>query len=228
MNLKKYIAFSAVVASLVLHSCQRGPNDPGTEYAPNMYVSTAYEPYSMVKDSANKINPYGINLREPAQGTVARRNYKTIYKDASTGEEYDLGLMVYRTHPDSLEEAAKTLKNPLKITKQVIAEGKVLYEYFCQHCHGAEGKGDGKVGQKYGGVANLTGGQVAKANGGHIFHVITHGKGRMWPHGSQMNALERWKIVSYVHVLQGQINPDGTPVVKEEEKKEEKKEETKK
>ncbi|MCS6796480.1 MAG: cytochrome c [Raineya sp.] len=225
MKLKRYIIFSAIAMSM--YACQRGPNDPGTEYAPNMYVSVAYEPYSMVKDSINKINPYGINLREPAQGTVARRNYKTTYKDETTGEEYDLGLMVYRTHPDSLEQAAKTLKNPLKITKQVLAEGKVLYEYYCQHCHGAEGKGDGKVGQKYGGVANLAGGQIAKVNGGHIFHVITHGKGRMWPHGSQINPLERWKIVSYVHLLQGQIDADGNPIVKEE-KKEEKKEETKK
>jgi hypothetical protein len=37
----------------------------------------------------------------------------------------------------------------------------------------------------------------------------------MWPHASQINALERWKIVNYVHVLQGQITPEGTPVAKD-------------
>jgi cytochrome c2 len=220
MKLHRYIKFSAFCMGLALFSCERGPNDPGTEFAPNMYVSNAYEPFSIVAGEPNKINPYGINMREPAQGTVARRNYKTTYVDEA-GREYDLGLMVYRTHKDSIEWAEKNLKNPLPMTKEILAEGKELYGYYCQACHGAEGKGDGLVGQKYGGVANLAGGAIAKVNGGHIFHVITHGKGRMWPHASQMNALERWKIVSYVHVLQGQINPDGTPVVKEEEKKEE-------
>ena len=39
-------------------------------------------------------------------------------------------------------------------------------------------------------------------NDGHIFHVITYGKGRMWPHASQVNPEERWKIVHYVHRLQ--------------------------
>jgi len=41
-------------------------------------------------------------------------------------------------------------------------------------------------------------------NDGHIYHVITHGKGRMWPHGSQISSENRWKIVLYVHELQKQ------------------------
>ena len=38
-----------------------------------------------------------------------------------------------------------------------------------------------------------------------FFHVITHGKGRMYPHGSQVNPEERWKIAMYVATLQ---NPE--------------------
>ncbi len=39
---------------------------------------------------------------------------------------------------------------------------------------------------------------------GHIYHVIANGKGRMLPHGSQVNPEERWKISLYVkNVLQG-------------------------
>jgi mono/diheme cytochrome c family protein len=223
MKFHKYILTVCLGSTLMgLGSCQREPNDPGTEFAPNMYTSVAYDPFSqnskdpssVYEDSLNTINPYGINMREPAKGAISRRNYKTFYKDEA-GKEYDLGIMVYNTHKDSLEAAAKNLKNPLPPTKDILAEGKELYGYYCAHCHGAEGKGDGLVGQKYGGVANLAGGQIAKVNGGHIFHVITHGKGRMWPHASQINALERWKIVNYVHVLQGQITPEGTPVAKD-------------
>ena len=39
-------------------------------------------------------------------------------------------------------------------------------------------------------------------NDGHIYHVITYGIRRMWPHASQVNPEERWKIVHYVHRLQ--------------------------
>ena len=77
-----------------------------------------------------------------------------------------------------------------------------MYERYCQHCHGVKGAGDGKVGQKNAGVPNYASDALKDVSGGHIFHVITHGKGRMWPHGSQMTAEERWKIVHYVHRLQ--------------------------
>jgi hypothetical protein len=37
---------------------------------------------------------------------------------------------------------------------------------------------------------------------GHIYYVITNGKGRMAQHASQVEPLERWKIVNYVRELQ--------------------------
>lgn len=234
MTLKRtlFTLCTLLAVGSLLSSCSQDPNDPGLEYAPNMYNSAGYEPLSQLEGDTNKINPYGINMREPAPKTIARRNYKTTYV-SETGEEIDLGLMVYNTHRDSIEWAEKNLVNPLPLNKNTIAEGKALYERFCASCHGVDGKGQGKVGVVYQGVANLAGGQIAKYNGGHIFHVITHGKGRMWPHASQMNALERWKIVQYVHVLQGQIDEEGkSPNAegegeKTEDKKEEKKEEAK-
>ncbi|WP_345600388.1 hypothetical protein, partial [Thermocatellispora tengchongensis] len=46
-------------------------------------------------------------------------------------------------------------------------------------------------------------------NDGHIYHVIQWGKGRMMPHGSQVNPEERWKIAMYVRALQLGKGPDG-------------------
>ena len=106
----------------------------------------------------------------------------------------------YGIPADSLEYAAKTLINPMALSPATLEEGKALYERFCKACHGEGGLGDGKVADQYKGVANL----VAKAkvvSEGHIYHVITHGKGRMWPHGSLVNPDERWKIVHYVKTL---------------------------
>ena len=184
-----FTAALLAVAGTALVSCSGAGDGRGTEYAPDMYTSPAVEPLRQTEANAFNFREGGTNLRYPVAGTIAR------------------GKMAYYTHfsKDSLAEAAAALKNPLPMTEQNLAEGKVLYMRFCQPCHGDTGKGDGLVGQKYKGVANFQAGNVKGASQGHIFHVITHGKGRMYPHGSQVNPEERWKIALFVATLQ---NPD--------------------
>ena len=94
-------------------------------------------------------------------------------------------------------------------SQQYVEKGGILYTKFCMHCHGSEGKGDGPVSAThepagpFSGIANLTGGGIKIKGPGHIFHVITNGKGQMGAHGSQLNQEERWMIVAYVkEVLQ--------------------------
>lgn len=189
------------VSAGILVSCSSDPNDPGLEYAPQMAHAIAYEPYSQVTDTASEfyntinVNPGGQNLRLPARGTIARKSYAGMVKGSLAGEIYQYGIPA-----DSLNYAARVLVNPLDTSSSVLVEGKALYGRYCQACHGEGGAGDGKVAELYGGVANL---QVKSRvlTEGHIFHVITHGKGRMWPHGSQVNPDERWKIVRFVKSL---------------------------
>src|ERR1041384_5821036 len=84
-----FVAFSAAV---VLTSCGAGGENQGVEYAPNMYHSVAYEPYSQITDedagrwltsieypdghaefyNSNKFNPYRMNVRESPAHTVPR------------------------------------------------------------------------------------------------------------------------------------------------------------
>jgi mono/diheme cytochrome c family protein len=210
MNIVKSVIV-CLGASVVLAACSAGGNNQGTEYAPNMYHSVAYEPYSQITDpdagrwltsieyadghaeffNSNTLNVSAMgvfmNMRTPPANTVPRNKN---------------GWLPYRIPKDSLELASKRLTNPLDSTAQVLAQGKVLYETYCQHCHGAKGAGDGKVADKYAGVANLKGDAYKNITEGHIFHVITNGKGLMWAHGSQMSAEERWMIAKYVKVLQ--------------------------
>lgn len=201
----------------LLASCGAGGEDQGTEYAPNMYHSVAYEPYTQITDkeagrwatsieykadslnfsshaeyyNSNSLNPFRMNMRMPAPNTVSRNKS---------------GYLPYRLGKDSLAFAASSLKNPLDTgaaqSKVILAEGKILYETYCDHCHGAKGEGDGKVADKYAGVANLKGDAIKGVSEGHIFHVITMGKGLMQPHGSQVTVDERWKIARYVKALQ--------------------------
>ncbi len=216
----KYTLYSVVFLAFGLASCTKNPNNPGLEYAPQMYVSKAYDPYSQVVDAngkttMNAYNPFGINMRDPAKNTISRRNYKTVYKDSLGVVTED--LMIYNIHKDSILIAEKTLKNPIPLSPAVLEEGKALYIRFCIHCHGEKGDGQGKVGVVYKGVPNYS---AITKNNGHIFHVITHGKNRMWAHSSQISPEERWKIVHYVNQLQG--GPEEVKVEKKEEKTEKK------
>lgn len=196
-NLYKLSGTLIVMVMLTMVSCDRDPNNPGTEYAPNMYLPVGYEPFKQEKP--NPINPQGLTMRLPVDGTVARRNYKTSFGD---GDSAQVDLMVYNIPADSISIAEKVLKNPVPLNEKTLAEGKIMYERYCQHCHGATGTGDGKVAAAYKGIPNYATDAYKNLNEGHIFHVITHGKARMWPHGSQINPEERWKIVHYVQKLQ--------------------------
>ncbi len=183
-------------------SCGKDHNDTGTEFAPNMYNSVGYEPMSQLAGDTNRINPLGMNMRLPVMGTVSRKRYvgADSLKKAFLSQE----LMAKTIPNDSMSYSEALLTNPLAATPENIEGGKIQYERFCQHCHGELGKGDGLVAKAYKGVPVYSSDALKTINDGHIYHTITHGKGRMWPHGSQISSQNRWKIVLYVHELQKQ------------------------
>jgi mono/diheme cytochrome c family protein len=222
----RYFLFLSLLGVALLTACGKDRNHPGYEFAPQMYVSKAYEGYTQVEGQKNKFNPFGMNMRLPAKNTVARRTYNTVFsKGDSTGQTTIRDLMVYNIGPNDLVKAEKELANPVPLNQDVLKDGEVLYLQYCAPCHGEVGDGQGKVGKVYKGVANYAG--ITK-NAGHIFHVITYGKGRMWPHGSQLNPEERWKVVHYVNKLQDDLNGGSTKEEKKDDKKVEEKKEEKK
>lgn len=174
---------SIILISIIAFSCGRGPNDPGLEFADNMYISNPLDPLTKPSDREFPYNPDNKSLAmiTPVEGTIAR------------------GQMPYNYTKDDLVAAAE-VKNPIVLNDKVAEEGAELYGRFCKHCHGESGGGDGPVADpsKFAGVAKLNAGQVAKVTEGHIFHVITYGKGRMGSHASQLSPEERWKIVHHV------------------------------
>ncbi|MDW7693963.1 cytochrome c [Flammeovirgaceae bacterium SG7u.111] len=215
---KKNIFF-AVIISTVIIGCKADGDNPGVEYAPQMYHSIPYEPLSQITEEGipdgiisssyyltNSL-PYNdykgeksMNVLKPVEGTVARQNFTSV--SGSNVPEKGQELLVYKLHKDSVDLAGRILKNPVPNTEDIVAEGKQLYLSYCSPCHGATGTGDGKVGAVYKGVPNYSAGRYSTLPEGHIFHVITHGKGRMWAHKSQLNPEERWKVVRYVQKLQ--------------------------
>jgi mono/diheme cytochrome c family protein len=200
------LAGIAITASMLFSSCGRNPNDTGTEFASQMYHSRAYEDYTQIIDTTSEdynsavYNAGRLNMRKPPKHSISRKNYEGTPRTvlAANIMEYPI------PHPDSMGWSERNLTNPLPATPKNLEEGKVLYTRYCAACHGAEGKGNGKVAEQYKGVPSYSAGRVATVNGGHIYHTITYGKGRMWPHGTQVMPDERWKIVQYVQTLQKQ------------------------
>ena len=205
---------SALVLSLAIAvaGCGAGGDNQGLEFAPNMYHSVPYEPLTQITDegageaaqflgntsdghgeyyNSNPHNPNRMTMRVPPANTVPRSKK---------------GYLPYRIHKDSLELAARTLTSPFDSAnvQAILKDGEVLYDRFCEHCHGSKGQADGLVAEKYPGVANLTGLAYQNITPGHVFHVITHGKGLMGAHGSQISPEDRWKISHYVKKLQNQ------------------------
>jgi mono/diheme cytochrome c family protein len=207
MNISRNTVFASLAGLVILAGCKAKGDNPGLEYAPNMYHSVAYEPLSQITDegqgkwlssredevgefyNSNPNNPHNMTMRVPAPNTVKRTTN---------------GTLPYRLTRDSIEYAAANLKNPLEDSEAIIAEGKLLYSRFCYSCHGSQGQGDGPVAEVYKGVPAYNAGRYKTLSEGHVFHTITHGKGRMYAHGSQISIENRWKIVKYVQQLQNQ------------------------
>lgn len=181
-NLNKIGLLILGASSLI--GCTAGGNDPGIEYAPNMYVSEAYEAYTQTEEM--QYNPNGMTMRTPVKGTVAQ------------------GQMAYTMYEEGYEASA-SWTNPIPATEENVAEGQRLYNIQCQHCHGKSGKNDGgviKSGQypppPWDGYASAT---IKELPDGKAFHTITYGKGNMGAHGNVLTPDERWKVLHYVRKL---------------------------
>lgn len=165
---------------LLIAGCRRDHRKRGYEFLPDMVHPVPYESFSPNPNTAD-----GKTLQRPVAGTIPR------------------GFLPY-PFPKDREKAGRYLHNPLPQTKDVLARGKHMYETFCLVCHGVSGKGDGPLIPKFPNPPSLTSKSVRSLPEGEIYHVITMGSGQMKAYASQIEASDRWKLVSYVRVLQSQ------------------------
>jgi mono/diheme cytochrome c family protein len=167
----------------------RDNRSTGIEYAPQMYTSIPYEPYSQV--AYNAITKDGRNVMMPVAGTVARGKEAYYYPFPNTDEGY--------------QAAGAELKNPLEPTAEVLAAGKKLYGVQCVHCHGDKGDGAGTLNasKSYEGIVPDYKVRLPTINAGKAFHSITYGKGAMGAHAYALTPTERWQLVTYVYSLIG-------------------------
>ncbi|MCP4521261.1 MAG: cytochrome c [Cytophagales bacterium] len=198
-------------------------NNTNIEYAPQMYHSEAYDPMSQILDTtagllyfkgeihdttgvgefynSNRYNPNRMNMRVPAANTIKRGNmpYSIEKEDWATAQKNLPPQGFFASMPVLNEDGSSTTT----LTKEELKEAKALYLRFCAHCHGEKGNGESALNEK--GIGAPAYGPHAYKPIGHLFHVITYGKGRMGAHASQLSQEERWKIAAYVQQLQEKL-----------------------
>ena len=172
--------------SVILSDCNRDRNNPGWDYFPDMFYSTAYETFSKNPNFEN-----GLTMRSPVAGTVPRGFIP-----------FD-----YTIDPESRIKAGKELINPILPSEEVLLRGEELYSTFCIGCHGIRGEGDGNLytsGLYPVKPRSLMSESARRLMDGEIFHSITLGFGSMGAHGSQVIPDDRWKLILYIRKLQGE------------------------
>lgn len=175
-----------VLFALTLVSCDRTRNNPGWDYFPDMFYSTAYESYT-----ANPNFRDSITMRVPSGGTVPR----------------DFTPFEYTIDPESRIKAGNELLNPVPFSPESVERGGKAYTIFCVGCHGVSGEGDGQLytSKLYTIKPRpLASGNAINLKDGEIYHSISLGFGSMGPHESQISSVDRWNIVLYIRSLQNE------------------------
>ncbi len=94
--------------------------------------------------------------------------------------------------------AAASVKNPVNSDATSIAAGKVLFTKTCKLCHGATGKGVGKMAEP----SDFTLKTFKTQTDGAIFYKINTGHGKMPAYKTKIkDDNEKWNLVNYLRTL---------------------------
>jgi cytochrome c1 len=168
--------------ALVLVGCSGGRNSTGYSIINDMMYAVTYEAHSVNENYKN-----GQTNQLAPEGTIAR------------------GFM---PHPVDAEGNPKVLSNPFEMTDHAWRRGQRLFVSTCASCHGDKGAGNGLV-VTQGGFPkppkfksrSFKYSKKAKKPAGHVYNVITFGRGNMPSHAQQLYSKDRWYVAEYVREM---------------------------
>lgn len=225
--MKKYFLFLVTIAisAVLVTSCKSHGDNPGRIFMPDMTYSNAYEAYASTKFQY-QTDTDAISALEPVMGTIPR-GYLPNNESVRTDEAKLMSYLFknYFKNPagdPSVDDAAQRvmagsmLKNPIKKSDAVLAEGKVKYDIYCAVCHGKKGLGDGSIveiidqnGEKTGEDGPYTSippayeTRLPGLSDGEMFYSITYGKNMMGGYFTQLSTEDRWKVLHYIKDMAG-------------------------
>ena len=200
----KHITLSAVLGTVLLASCGGEKDSPGLEYMPDMYRSPSVEAYV---DYGQDPYYFDDELVKSQRNTQSARSAPegTIAWSSDPGKAMYNFPYPYANDTAGYGRAGRDLHSPVPMTKENVDKGKVIYDKFCLHCHGATGQGDGKVVTEagYPQPPAYNGAQLGTMPEGKMFHSLVYGKNvAMGSHAGQLDKEERWTVIQYVKYLQ--------------------------
>lgn len=199
MKMKKLSVISVVMSLLTVAviSCSDVKRKPGKVYMPDMAYSRAYETYS-----PNPVFVDGQTNREPVAGTVKR------------GETFVYHLAQDKTGDTSNYYASKSTRNPIvSLSESEKKEAERLFLVNCAICHGPKLDGNGPLWNDGDGPypskpAALVGDpRYEQMPDGQMFYSVTYGKNLMGGYSSQLDARQRWMVISYIKSKQTKNQP---------------------
>jgi mono/diheme cytochrome c family protein len=102
---------------------------------------------------------------------------------------------------DLARDAAK--RNPPPVTPALLKRGRERFGIYCSPCHGLSGDGDGIIVQRgFPAPPSYHSAKLLAAPASHIFDVVTHGYGAMYPYADRVDPNDRWAIIAYIRALQ--------------------------
>lgn len=197
-----------------------GGEDPGREFMPDMFHSTAYEAnvydyyYYNTWGTEEDYKKYAMP-RKPVKGTIPR-GYAGLSASAHPAEDMTYyesmpinGFVPYY-YDDTEEERTRAMAeitvNPYPITNDGLARGKNLYDIYCGICHGEKIDGGGYLvrdGAPYPAQpANFLLPDFVDASEGRYYHSIMYGKNVMGGYADKLSYEERWQVIHYIRSLQ--------------------------
>jgi mono/diheme cytochrome c family protein len=98
----------------------------------------------------------------------------------------------------------RDLSGPPKVTAELVALGHEKFNQICSPCHGLAGDGTGSIAHKMSlrQPPSLHDTRRRALTSEWIFRAISEGYGLMPRFTTQLDARERWAVVSYVRALQ--------------------------
>ena len=121
------------------------------------------------------------------------------------------GRDVYPPPKDVIElvrarlDAGRTLVNPIAISPESLARGREMYDTHCIVCHGAQGRGNGPVGQKFvPQPMELNLDYVQLQPDGQLYYTISHGSLAMPFYRQAIAPQDRWHLVNFIKEVFGE------------------------
>ena len=143
----------------------------------------------------------------------ARRNVEAMpemvrtiaYKSFTANPSFDDGKTLQLPPEGTIPRSGA---DPLVRRRTPGRPGSLVYQIYCQPCHGGSGKGDGPVATRgFPPPPPFQADHALHLTDDQMFQIITRGQKNMPSYAAQVPREDRWSAIAYVRSLQGGTQP---------------------